>query len=163
MVASLLLERFPNIQVESAELDRECVETYRAANPSPRAAVFHGDTNDLLDLLESFQAASLDYNKCTLRDLQDPSSFQSLLLARVVGHAPDWIQITNSAIGKLHLNWRSYGIQSYQSRDQAQGEYEQKLSDLLEQRHGYRLSVSSNHSAASYHLAVPSRGKGKPS
>lgn len=157
MVAAILQELFPGAYVASAELDEECVQRYRLGVDMDRASIHHGDTRELLrDRFEvpdglGMHAASLDYNRCTLLDLRNPKSFQHHLIKRVAELGPKWIQYTDSSIGKLHLNWRSYGLREYASRDFAWLDYSNKLNDWFQVLIGYTIVAQARHSAASYY------------
>lgn len=157
MTAKLMQELFPGAYVASAELDEECVQRYRLGVDMDRASIHHGDTRELLqDRFEvpdglGMHAASLDYNRCTLLDLRNPKSFQHHLIKRVAELGPKWIQYTDSSIGKLHLNWSSYGLASWTDRNQGWAVYTAKLSKWLKFEIGYEVVLMSRHSAASYY------------
>lgn len=157
MTAKLMQELFPGTFIASAELDEECVQRYRLGVDMARASILHDDTRELLkgffehaDGLH-MDAASLDYNRCTLLDLRNPKSFQHQLIKRVAELGPKWIQYTDSSIGKLHLNFRSYGLQVYVDRSFAWDRYTGELHKWFKEQIGYQIVASARHSAASYY------------
>ncbi|UQS95110.1 hypothetical protein Pam3_39 [Pseudanabaena phage Pam3] len=157
MTAALMQELFPGAYVVSAELDAECVRQYRLGVDTSRASIHHGDTLGILSRVferpDQFcmDAASLDYNRCTLLDLQNPKSFQANLIRRVADLGPTWIQYTDSSIGKLHLNWRSYGLACYDDRPSAWVAYNLNLNRWFKTNIGYKIVAQARHSAASYY------------
>lgn len=157
MVAAILQQMFPGAFVASAELDEECVRRYRLGVDMDQASIHHGDTRELLrDRFEvpdglGMHAASLDYNRCTLLDLRNPKSFQHHLIRRVADLGPQWIQYTDSSIGKLHLNFRSYGLERYYSREDAWKYYSELVDAWLIEEIGYKIVKLARHSAASYY------------
>lgn len=160
MLTGVFMDAFPGVSIRSAELDGACVEAYATQHYGTRATVYHGDTLDLLgqwlrDTAEGaplWDAASLDFNRCTLLDLQkDKNNFQNKVISLAVCSRPKWIHVTDSAVGKLHLNWRSYGLRSYIDRGHALAAYLARVSNWWEERHGYRIVKSANHSAATYY------------
>lgn len=157
MTAKLMQELFPGAFIASAELDEECVQRYRLGVDMDRASILHDDTRELLKgFFENaagfhMEAASLDYNRCTLLDLRNPKSFQHHLIKRVAELGPKWIQYTDSSIGKLHLNWSSYGLLGYVTRDMAWRRYNDQLDRWFKDNIGYGIEAQARHSAASYY------------
>lgn len=156
MVTKMILGQWPETDLFAAELDADCVEQWKK-EVGGKAEIYHGDTKDLLSRLAEGAvqhsrplAAVLDFNKCTLLDLSRANSFQSQMLNGVFGLKPVWVELTDSSIGKLHLNWRSYGLKGYSDRKTAWEQYNGKL-DTWARSHGYRVVASACHSAASYH------------
>lgn len=155
MVTRILLDRFPEARLSAAELDSECVEIWRRDVLDTRAKIVHEDTCQLLQRLvpEPNTAAVFDFNRCTLMDLLKSGSFQSQLLrAATTKLHPKWIEVTDSSVGKLHLNWRSYGLDGYDYRETAWGLYSDKVADWFQTSLGYRMTARSHHWAASYYM-----------
>ena len=156
MTSKLMQDIFPGARVFSAELDEECVHRYLKTVDLDRGSVYYGDTLEMLSFTFEhgaavhMDAASLDYNRCTLLDLRNPKSFQHHLIKRVAELGPQWIQYTDSSIGKLHLNFRSYGIATYRDREQAWELYGRLLNAWFFDI-GYQIVASARHSAASYY------------
>lgn len=149
MVANLMHELWPGSVIYSWELDGRCVRRYRARR-LPRAFVFQGDTLDAG--VPGFDAAVLDFNLFTLLDLTrgNRGQFQKALLEKVFQRHPKWVELTDSAVPRLHLNYRSYGL--------AEPDWE-RYCDLLSYRldadWGYRIVSRSHHHAASYYRLEP--------
>lgn len=150
--ALVLREQFPGIALFASDLDRQCCEVYRRRVRSPRR-VFQGDAREAFshwarDFETGPWGASLDFNKFTFRDLENPrGNWKVQLLDRVVAHRPVWVQITDSAIRYLHLNYHRYGLEISSPEG-----YAQAVSRRLGDRYPLRLRTWSHHFAAMYLL-----------
>lgn len=150
MVTAFLRHRFQFSEIVSTELDFECVQQAKLA--AAGADIHHADCFKFLDNPDfEFEAAVLDFNQCTIRDLTWPKlNFQQQVMYSVVRRKPQWIELTDSACGKLHLNFKTYGLENRYF-----GGYERKLSQALTERFGYRIVKSSKHHAAAYFRLEP--------
>lgn len=150
MLGQVLSERFPNALIDSYELDAECVYRYRDRNLL-NVTINHADT---LTQSGKFEAASLDFNRFPLLDLnRKEGEFQQRVLSKVFNQNPDWVHVTDSSCSKLHLNWKSYGL-----KEPDWDGYVEKLDQAFQERWGYRIVTWDKHSRAAYFIFVP---KGK--
>ena len=96
---------------------------------------------------------SLDFNQCTALDLRR-DGFQRDTLRQAIALKPLWIQLTDSAIGKLHINWPSYGLRGWDKNDKMAGRiaYWCEVWSAVNAQWPSRLVRVAHHSAASYLL-----------
>lgn len=144
MTAALMRELWPRAAIHSWELDPQCVEVYRARK-LPNATITKGDTR-YAGFTKLFDAASLDFNQFTILDLtRRAGKFQFDLIGAALRPKPKWLQLTDSAVSHLHLNWAKYDIGG-----PVWEEYVQRLSAAMTERFGYRIVSSAHHRRASY-------------
>lgn len=152
MLAAFMSRQWPAAQIRSWELDAECVAMYRARQ-LPNATVTRGDTRFAF-CTASFDAASIDFNQFTLLDLTRLTGrFQSDLLTMVCKRRLKWVQLTDSAVSHLHLNWARYGLERANWE-----EYVGQLNRALKARFNYHIVRSAHHRRASYFRLEPVYG-----
>lgn len=147
---AVIEELFPDAMTVATELDPPTAQAYRERHPR-RLCV----TGDTLEYDWASYAAStgvlgivLDYNLLTLKRLREEGSFVRQVLEVVPVERASWITVTDAAIGKLHLNARSYGVKDLEEYIAA---LEVELADLLSARGGrWSLGSWAKHSRASY-------------
>lgn len=150
---AILSEFWPDASLVSTELDPVTALEHQER---------HGDDGCVIgDCLEydwghsvdcMFEGAVLgivlDYNLLTLKRLREEGSFVRKVLEAVPVERASWITVTDAAIGKLHLNARSYGVKDL---DEYIAALEVELADLLSARGGrWSLGSWAKHSRASY-------------
>lgn len=146
MTASLIHELWPSAVIESCEISEECAGQYRQRE-IPSATIHVQDCREVLRSGLRFDAASLDFNRFTLLDLERPSgAFHREVLTAVFAGSPRWVQLTDSAINKLHLNAYAYGMKT-----SFREEYTELLSAAFRQRCGYSVVAMASHRGASYY------------
>jgi hypothetical protein len=109
-----IARRFPRAHIRSVDLDAGCVERARRATVS-YVNVRH-EQNDALAELSSWDeggalGVSLDFNRFTLLDLTRRGGWRRQILDSALALSPTWLQLTDTAVGKLHLHWRGYGLE----------------------------------------------------
>ena len=149
--AQVLAERFPKVEVLSSETDAECVKIYNANSRTERIKCVHTDAMTLLSAIRqpaNRWGASLDFNRFTLLDMKGrrEGQWKVELIAAVMERKPAWVQVTDSAIRYLHLNYEKYGCANTPSS------YHNKLARAFEKRWGLKLWCASYYHAASYLL-----------
>jgi len=149
--AQVLAERFPSSRILAADIDEECVRLYNDLQLD-YADCIHTDARTLLSqtcTLPYQWGVSLDFNRFTIMDLMDrrEGQWKVDLIDAVVQRKPKWVQITDSAIRYLHLNYFRYGCVNPGSE-----EYIQVLSNRLNVRWGLTYQTHSCYYAASYLL-----------
>jgi hypothetical protein len=87
-----------------------------------------------------------DFNMFTFVKFSSKSVENQILDAALI-HQPRYIQITDSAVNKLHLNYKSYGLAN--SRPQG---YFKAFSDSAYERWGYSVTRAYYHVGAAYLL-----------
>ena len=152
VTAQVLRHRFPEAKQEAVDLDKRCVDEYNSKmNPAARCQL--GDALDWLRLnpLPGGAGVSLDFNKFTVMDVSGKrNKWKSNLVDLVVKSGPSWVQLTDSAVRYLHLNWSRYGC-----RDQSLSAYLEVLGRALKEKWGLEIDVKANHHAATYLLLKP--------
>jgi len=112
-ITRILTERFPEASIDSFDLDPECCRRYNALGLA-RAYCHQGDALEGLkgqDWPSGDWGASLDYNKFTILDLdRSEGKWKRELLFAVAERRPAWVQLTDSAVCHLSLNWSRYGL-----------------------------------------------------
>lgn len=167
MTAELMSNLWPNALIQSTELDLDCVAQYRARGlknatcyPQSCETLFHKTFKNRAKL-----GITLDFNQCTVLDMRR-DGFQRDIIRRAIAMDPAWIQITDSAIGKLHLNWPSYGLRvgkwTPKGKEAARIAYWCEVWSALNAQWPCLLKKVAHHSAASYLLFVPHKGPQPP-
>lgn len=146
-VGTLVAEKWPGVRIVAWDLGRDCCNEYdrrvRETGTVPELTCGPADFSSLPR--RGTEGIILDYNLCTLRDLRNPASFPSILLRAAAARAPEWIEVTDSALSKLHLNYRCYGL------DVADlPAYLTLFSAAVHSATGYAAVVAANHFLASY-------------
>jgi hypothetical protein len=149
--AHIMAERFPKAKVLSSETDEECVRLYNDSRTTKRIECKHMDAQSMLAAIRKLPqnwGASLDFNRLTLLDLEGRKEGQWKidLIAAVVARNPSWIQVTDSAIRYLHLNYEKYKCPNTAKA------YQTKMGKTFQKRWGYGLAATSHYYAASYLL-----------
>ena len=152
--AEVLRERWPQAFICATELDEECVEEYNR-NGWGECTLSDCLTWLRLSVMGSKQrwGISLDYNRFTILDLWGRRSgwqFKVELLQEVVARRPAWIQLTDTAVHYLRLNWQTYKLPSQELSD-----YVIALSTELERRFGYKVTAYRNRHTSTYLLLEP--------
>lgn len=96
-VTAAARSRFPGVRIDSWDLDAECCDLIRSKVPD--ATVTLGSSSDI----PLAGGVIADYNLMTL--LRFPPE------APRYGDEVEWASITDSSVTKLHLNFRSYGLE----------------------------------------------------
>lgn len=112
VTSQVLHSRFPRAMMWGCDLDKTCADTFNRKFNPPHFCQ-HGDVMDVLPQLDLRPpwGASLDFNRFTLLDLRTSRTpWKRKLVEQVVDRRPRWVQITDSAVGHLHLNWGNYGL-----------------------------------------------------
>jgi hypothetical protein len=152
VTAQVLIEAWPGVHIIATDLDAKCVEQYNAHG----WALARSQVGDAVVVAKALYVpggspwgASLDYNKFTIMDLHGRSSgrWKVELLREVMERKPAWVQITDSAIRYLHLNWERYGCD-----DKGLDAYLAVLGKALYEQFGLVLKSEAHHSAATYIL-----------
>jgi hypothetical protein len=105
--AQVISVRFPKADILGFELDRETA--LRAQVPSRCRLVFEGDLSHICGLCNGTGEKSkvdlllADFNMMTLTDPYE-------VKAEIFRWNPRWFVFTDVACGKLHLNWKTYGL-----------------------------------------------------
>lgn len=151
--AEVLVQRFPDVRVDSWELDAECVRRYNALGMS-RAWCNWGDATVAAQSWNPAESwgASLDFNRLTVMDLRGRRSgrWKVELMDILVSRGPLWFQLTDSAAPYIHLNWERYGL-----RSPSMVEYCRTLAREVRRRYpGYRRAAVAGHRSATYFLFV---------
>ena len=149
--AQVLAELFPKVEVLSSETDAQCVKIYNDSRPTKRISCIHTDAQTLLSGIRqppNKWGASLDFNRFTLMDLEGrrEGKWKVDLIAAVMERKPAWIQVTDSAIRYLHLNYERYGCKNTPKA------YHTKLGHAFNKRWGLELAAVNHYFAASYLL-----------
>ena len=160
--ARVLHERFPRAYLRACDLDAQCVACYNALGaelfPLTAECEFAGMECFQVDAAEGLSAyqpkgrwgASLDFNRLTLLDLRGRSAgkWKIDLIQKTIDKTPEWIQITDSAVGHLHLNWQtSYGLPN-----KLLSTYIATFAQEIHRRWSFDLLAHANHARASYLL-----------
>jgi len=149
--AQVMTERFPEVVITAADLDEECVKTYNKLGLA-HAICYPMDALDLLKTLKfkepGLWGASLDFNRFTILDVygRREGRWKIDLIEAVVERKPTWIQITDSAVRYLHLNYQKYYCQNNIDS------YIQTLVEAMTERWGLYRVTHRNYYAASYLL-----------
>ncbi len=152
VTAEVLRERFPKVLLKAGDLDLECCKIYRERVSRPRTCLCIDAQCGLEvyaeELRGSSWGASLDYNRFTILNLRrSPPDWKYKLLNRVMRLQPRWVQVTDSAVYYLHLNWSRYGL-----TDASPQSYIDQVSTEMRKRWGLELVDWAHHRAAAYVL-----------
>ena len=151
--ASFIAGKWPGVRIVSSDHDAGCVIAY-AERQIPNATV---SQLNVLDAPEpaGTDAAIMSVNLCTMLDFVRAyrGEFQKLVLARLLKNKKKWMTIEDTACSKLHLNWYSYGLKSWDIN-----EYFELLSNWFEDTWGYRVAqISSDAGGAICYRIEPCR------
>lgn len=147
---AVIAELWPEAMTVATELDPPTAQSYRERHPNRLCII--GDTLDydwsVFSSGKSVLGIVLDYNLLTLKRLRDEGSFVRQVLEAVPVERASWITVTDAAIGKFHLNKRSYGVKDFIDYIAA---LEVELANILSARAGqWSLGSWAYHSRASY-------------
>lgn len=150
LTAGILRAEFPLAKITACEIDAECAAAYNAAGHGECAQI---DATKAPLPVDVRWGASLDFNRFTLLDIDGRAGgrWKTELLDRVWGAQPTWIQITDSAIRYLHLNFSSYGLPAG-DRETLLTAYVALFAKAFMRQWGMKLVTYSGHSAATYML-----------
>lgn len=166
--AQVLRSRVKPDGIRAFDLDAMCVATYNARHGGRAFRATKGDALAGFRSLSRWRherehwGASLDYNKFTLLSLTHPSGPQSWkreLLREVLAQNPTWIELTDSAIRYLHLNFKSYGLRS-PTLSSYLARVAEAVNQITASSYTYHIAAAAHHSAASYLLLQ--RGRAAP-
>lgn len=133
-ITRILIEAFPGVRVVSWDRDPRCVEALKELGVK---AVLGDSVRDLT--ASEGDGVCLDHNMLTLLRLR--GELQPLI-ERVLSAEPLWVQLNDSAVSKLHLNWKSYGAKSKSLQDYL-GAYDREFA-----RFGYKVTDHEGHARA---------------
>jgi len=156
MTAQIMRDFWPGASIYSSDLDTACAQEWNAKLQTQNP-LRYCDNDDALSVLQKLAptiqppqkvGVSLDFNRLTLLDLEKgrEDDWRLELIGEVLELRPSWIQVTDSACSKLHLNWRSYGLERPGFID-----YINKLDEWWQQRTKYKMMAVARHHAASYY------------
>jgi len=109
-----------------------------------------------LSKFEQAQFFSFDFNQFTIMDLNGRLAVIDKLSAVITSVRPRYVQITDSAVNKLHLNLERYGSIAGMKMTNIQ-DYIQGFSGLAYRRWKYSATRAYYHFGASYILLEPGR------
>jgi hypothetical protein len=102
-VTRMAMEVFPGVPIETWDMDDRCCEELRSIGGG--VEVRTGDS--LSDLVVTERSGVLmDFNVWTVLKAR---TVYADVMDRVMAARPRWVQVTDSALSKLHLNYASYG------------------------------------------------------
>ena len=150
IVGQLLAEVCPKAQIWATDLDSVCVARYNKAMNGRGHAIAADATEFITQWDKPNWAATLDFNKFTLRDVVARMCWRTALIDEVVSHQPVWLHVGDSACKYLHLNWKCYGISDHHILT-----YLNKLDDLVSALWGYWIWRVGKHNGAAQMLLLP--------
>lgn len=104
-VTRVAREMYPCTPLITWDKDDRCVETLREIEG---VEVIQGDSLEEA-LVKEGDGVLMDFNLWTL--LRARSVYKGVM-ERVFASRPTWVQVADSSLGKLHLNYASYGLES---------------------------------------------------
>lgn len=104
-ITKIIMEIFPGVPVESWDIDPRCVELLGVI---PGVTARLGDSTELA-VAKKGDGVFVDHNMLTLKTLQNDLNG---MLSRILSGKPSWVQLNDSARSKLHLNFKSYGLEN---------------------------------------------------
>jgi len=140
----------PETEHECWDFSADCVAHLRAKFPG--SVVCHVDS-----FAESVPPGlvllSADFNTWTFLKYQREEAYKKMT-DRLFDAEPEWLQLTDSAVNKLHLNYRSYakalGLKDAELVRDPEG-YIQSVAYSFADR-GYGLRAAAYHNGAAYYL-----------
>lgn len=148
ITATILSRLFPYSKIRSFDIDKKCVQFYNDQHIQNARALCEDSLLGFRTLKPTGEwAASLDFNLFTILDITRKRNRSYPLLASVVERRPRWIQLTDSAVKYLHLNYESYGLKASNSEH-----YVARLNKELGERWGLEHVAHEGSTSATYLL-----------
>lgn len=140
-------ERFPLSCHELWEASEPCAEVLRENLPLARVVVTDSMKREVPP---DFSLVSADFNSFTALKWYRDRDYKDVM-DRVFHSGAEWVQLTDSAVSKLHLNKRSYE-KAMNLRVESAEDYVHALEGRVFHAYGYGLRYVTRHRNAAYLL-----------
>lgn len=135
----------------------KCVEALREKFPASDVRCVDSFTYPIPRAMWSLISA--DFNTWTFLKYKNRKDYADVT-ARIFLAGADFVQLTDSAVNKLHLNWRAYAREfGVEAERMSPADYICELGDHFAEFYGYSLVSAAYHTGASYLLFMRGRGK----